>query len=247
MRLSRLSLLSLLAAACTAPAATPATPATPTPAPSTAAPTAPHDIHWVRASAEHRALFLQIYRHAQMQLEQAASGLPSGAWAVILDADETVLDNSQYQLERARAGLGYSDSSWNAWVRREAAPALPGAAAFTQRVHALGGRVVIVTNRAEVICDPTRANLRAVGIPADLVLCGSGDKNPRFAAVAQGTPPSTLPPLRVVMWVGDNIQDFPGASQQLRTAPDSALAGFGRRWIILPNPMYGSWERNPVR
>jgi 5'-nucleotidase (lipoprotein e(P4) family) len=239
MRLAPLPLV-LLAAACTAPPAA----VTPAPAPSTAS--APHDIHWVRASAEHRALFLQIYRGAQAQVERQAGALPTGGWAVILDADETVLDNSQYQLERARAGLAYSDSSWNEWARREAAPALPGAAEFTARVRALGGRVVIVTNRAEPICDPTRANLRAVGIAADLVLCGSGDKNPRFAAVAQGTAPSTLPPLRVVMWVGDNVQDFPRAGQQLRTAADSAFASFGRSWIILPNPMYGSWERNPL-
>ena len=240
MRLSRLSFL-LLAAACAAP---PATSTAPAPAPGVGA--APPSIHWVRGSAEHRALFLQIYRGAGVQLEQDAGALSRGGWAVILDADETVIDNSQYQLERARAGLGYSDSSWNDWARREAAPALPGAAEFTSRVRALGGRVVIVTNRAEAVCDATRANLRAVGILADLVLCGSGDKNPRFAAVARGSAPSTLPPLRVVMWVGDNIQDFPGAGQQLRAAADSAFARFGSAWIMLPNPMYGSWERTPL-
>ena len=242
MRLSRLSFL-LLAAACAAP---PATNPAPTPAPAPSAGAAPPSIHWVRGSAEHRALFEQIYRGAGARLERDASALPRGGWAVVMDADETVIDNSQYQLERARAGLGYSDSSWNDWARREAAPALPGAAEFTSRVRALGGRVVIVTNRAEAVCDPTRANLRAVGIVADLVLCGSGDKNPRFAAVARGSAPSTLPPLRVVMWVGDNIQDFPGAGQQLRAAADSAFARFGSAWIMLPNPMYGSWERTPL-
>ncbi|HEX6629963.1 MAG TPA: HAD family acid phosphatase [Gemmatimonadaceae bacterium] len=239
MRASRLATI-LLVTACAAPPATTTTPAPAAPA------AVPHDIHWVRGSAEHRALFVQVYRNAQARLEREAGGLPGGEWAVILDADETVLDNSLYQLEQARAGLPYSDSTWNAWVRREAAPALPGAAAFTDRVRALGGRVVIVTNRAPEVCEPTRRNLRAVGIAADLVLCGSGDKNPRFDAVARGAAPSTLPPLRIVMWVGDNIQDFPGAGQALRTAPDSALAAVGRSWIVLPNPMYGSWERTPL-
>jgi len=103
-----------------------------------------------------------------------------------------------------------------------------------------------VTNRAQAVCGDTRANLDAAGITTDLVLCkqpGQSDKNPRFDAVAAGTPPSTLPPLTVLMWIGDNIQDFPGTTQAIRELPDSAFERFGRAWIVLPNPMYGSWER----
>jgi predicted secreted acid phosphatase len=135
-------------------------------------------------------------------------------------------------------------------VKRGAARALPGAVDFTSRVRALGGRVVIVTNRDQQYCDVTRDNILGVGVPADEVLCrtdrANGSKDPRFEAVQAGTAPSTLPPLNVLMWVGDNIQDFPHLSQAIRTAPDSVLAGFGDRYIVLPNPMYGSWERNPV-
>ncbi|MFI5257961.1 MAG: 5'-nucleotidase, lipoprotein e(P4) family, partial [Gemmatimonadales bacterium] len=88
---------------------------------------------------------------------------------------------------------------------------------FTSKVHALGGRVVVVTNRDAAYCDATRTNILRVGIPADEVLCrtdrASGSKDPRFTAVQNGTAPSTLPPLRVLMWVGDNIQDFPALTQ----------------------------------
>ena len=74
----------------------------------------------------------------------------------------------------------------------------------------------------------------------------NGSKDPRFDAVAAGTAPSTLGPLEVLMWVGDNIQDFPRLTQAIRGGGDDAFAGFGETYIALPNPMYGSWERNPV-
>jgi predicted secreted acid phosphatase len=81
-----------------------------------------------------------------------------------------------------------------------------------------------------------------------VVLCkpedGSGDKNPRFESVARGTAAPGLPPAEVLVWVGDNIRDFPGLGQDLRSAPEAALLDFGRRFFIVPNPAYGSWEEN---
>jgi len=165
-----------------------------------------------------------------------------------MDADETTLDNSTYQLRRNGQNQGYSSESWAAWAREKAAPATPGAAEFTRLVHELGGRVAIVTNRDEDVCPDTRENLRQVGIAFEVVLCrvqGQSDKNPRFAAVQAGTG-TGLPPLKILMWVGDNIQDFPRLSQDARAQP-SALEAFGRSYVILPNPMYGSWERLPVQ
>lgn len=245
----RLAAAALLAwAAGCAPVGPAAEPALPRAAPA-AEPARPEllEIRWVRSSAEHRAIFLQTYRAAADRLREMAAAHPAGSWAVILDADETVLDNSAYQLRRARQGLGFTPASWNEWVREEAAPALPGAAEFTRLVRELGGRVAIVTNRAAEVCDPTRRNLQAVGVAADVVLCqeGPSDKNPRFQAVQQGA--GSLPPMRVVMWVGDNIRDFPEGSQALRDAPPAALQRFGRDWFLLPNPLYGSWEELGVR
>jgi len=125
---------------------------------------------------------------------------------------------------------------------------LPGAAAFLDRVRGLGGRIAIVTNRTDAECPDTEAVFRAHGLAYDLMLCkpdgGSSDKNPRFEAVAGGTTPGGLPPLDVVAFVGDNVQDFPGCSQAIRTRGDEAFAEFGARFFVLPNPMYGSWERN---
>lgn len=240
----------LLVGACAPAVAT--TPASDAPATVVAADTLrrlPNDIHWFRNAVEYRALALQVYRAASERVTREAATLPRGGWAVILDADETVLDNSEYQRRNALRGASYDTATWNPWAREAAATAVPGAAEFTQLVQRLGGRVAIVTNRDDVICPPTVANLRALGIPADVVLCrprGVSDKNPRFRAVAEGTTGAGLPPLRVVAWVGDNIRDFPDLDQDASRQP-AALAPFGERYFMLPNPMYGSWESLPRR
>ncbi|GMV06347.1 MAG: hypothetical protein AMXMBFR53_26230 [Gemmatimonadota bacterium] len=228
-----------------APAPPPPAPAAPTPA----AAAVPGAIHWYRTAAEQRALYEQVYAWAGERVAAAARDVME-PWGVILDADETVLDNSTYQLRRARQGLGFTNDTWNEWVREEAAPALPGAVAFIRGVRALGGRVAIVTNRDEEVCAETRRNLQAVGVQADVVLCrrpGPSEKETRFRMVREGTTDAGLPPLHVLAWVGDNIQDFPGGSQALREGDAAALADFGTRFFVLPNPMYGSWERNPER
>ncbi|HET7463834.1 MAG TPA: HAD family acid phosphatase [Longimicrobium sp.] len=206
-------------------------------------------VHWWRNSAEHDAIYLQTDRWAGERLRELAAREPRGTWAVIMDADETVIDNSSYQLRRGGQNEGYSAESWMAWVNELAAPATPGAVDFTRLVHELGGRVAIVTNRDDPVCPQTRENLRKVGIAFDVALCrvnGQSDKNPRFQQVASGTGTS-LPPLKVLMWVGDNIQDFPNLGQDVRTQGPQAFGAFGNNFVVLPNPMYGSWERNPLQ
>ncbi len=210
----------------------------------------PLDIHWVRNSAEYRAAAFQTYRAASERIRAAADSLEPGTWAVILDADETVLDNSEYQRRLAERNASFDNETWNAWVREEAATEVPGSGAFISLVRSLGGRVAIVTNRDEVVCPDTRRNLDALGIRVDVMLCrqpGPSDKNPRFQSVQQGTTAADLPALRVIAWVGDNIQDFPGLTQQTRTGDAAAFAEFGRRYFLIPNPMYGSFESNPHR
>jgi 5'-nucleotidase (lipoprotein e(P4) family) len=244
-----LALTVTVACRSAAPAVPPQAPSAPVAAPQ-ASPgfRAPEAIRWVRGSAEHRALFLQVYRAATAKVEREAATRAPGTWAVVLDADETVLDNSLYQLERAEAGKPFDAASWAAWcARREAVP-LPGASAFLSRVRALGGKIAIVTNRSAAECPDTEAVFRAHALAYDAMLCkpdaGTSDKNPRFEAIARGTTPAKLPPLDVVAVLGDNILDFPGRSQALRKEPDEAFADFGARFFVLPNPMYGSWERN---
>src|SRR5689334_11487790 len=184
--------------ACARPSVTTNTNAAPAPV---AARPLPNDVRWFRVSAEYRALATQAYSVASDRLPELSRGKPTGKWAVILDADETVLDNSEYQRRRALLDSGYTTATWASWVNERAATAIPGAVEFTRRVHALGGRVVIVTNRTEDQCDATRANLRTVAAEADAVLCqapGESDKNPRFQRVQSGAAIAGAGPLDVV-------------------------------------------------
>lgn len=208
--------------------------------------TLPNDLKWVRDAAEYHAIVLQTYRAAAARIEQQAASRQRGSWAVVLDADETVISNLQYQIERARQGLGYTSESWNAWVRRREAAPLPGAERFLARVRELGGRIAIVTNRLGSECDDTAAVFRAHRLAYDAMLCrpdgAPSDKNPRFAAVERGQAFGLTAPVDVVAYVGDNILDFPALSQQIRKAGEPAFTEFGVRFFILPNPMYGSWQ-----
>lgn len=209
----------------------------------------PLEIRWTRRSAEHRGVFLQTFELAEERLPELTRGLAPQSWAIITDADETILDNSLFQEQQAVTHTPYSEAAWNDFVRSQVSTALPGAVEFVRRVHALGGRVVVVTNRAPEVCDVTRSNLQKDSLDADLVLChpappANGDKNPRFQAVQNGTAAAGMPGLKVVMWLGDNIQDFPELGQDVRQQGDGAFAHFGRDYFLLPNPMYGSWENN---
>jgi len=206
----------------------------------------PDGIRWVRDSAEFRALVAQTYRDATAGVVSAAATRKSGGWAVILDADETVISNLQYQIELAQAGRAYSSESWRAWILRREATPLPGAAAFLARVHELGGYIAIVTNRLQSECADTEAVFKAHKLTYDAMLCrpdnGPSDKNPRFAAVAAGTTATGGTPREVVAFVGDNILDFPGMTQASAKSNEAALDGFGVKFFMLPNPMYGSWQ-----
>jgi 5'-nucleotidase (lipoprotein e(P4) family) len=205
-----------------------------------------YGLKWYRRSAERRALSVQAYAVASANLQAKASTY-TGSWGVVLDIDETTLDNSHYQQERMDLGVGYSPTSWTEWVNRKAAPPIDGVVDFTKLVHQLGGKVFFVSNRVQATeCPQTEANLGAAGIEFDQMLCkvNSSDKNPRFAALTNGTAPSTLPPQKLVMFVGDNILDFPALTQDIRKQPASAFGSFGNDFILLPNPMYGSWEKN---
>lgn len=237
-------MLSVAVAAC---APTPRVAVTPAAGPQTS--TITNDVKWSRISAEHRAIYTQTYRAAANQLATLASGRASGSWGVILDADETVIDNSEYEVGRVPFGGSFDANAWTTWVMQGRAPALPGAVDFTNRVHALGGKVVIVTNRDDAQCPITRSNLDKVSIKADLVLCktGTGDKNPRFDAVQNGTASPGFGAISVLEWLGDNIQDFPHLSQSIRNEPDSAFSKFGESFFALPNAMYGSWQANPFK
>lgn len=214
-----------------------------------ARPELPPSLHWARNSAEAKAAYVQAFRTATERLEEMVADREPGTWAISIDADETTIDNSQYEVELVAVGDVFSDETWHAWAARQEAVPVPGVAAFLSRVHELGGKIAIVTNRKEVICEDTEANLRKIEIPFDLLLCrptgADREKEPRWDAIEAGTAAPDVAALEIVMWLGDNIGDFPGLDQELAREGEEAYAEFGSRFIVLPNPVYGSWESNP--
>ncbi len=240
-------LAAVLAVGCASgPAAPPASPSAPA-ATTRAAATLPDSIRWMQNSAEYMAATVQTYRLATTHVESAARGRAAGTWAVVLDADDTVINNIPYQAGLFQDGVVHTPERFTAWVRQRASTPVPGAAKFLARVRELGGRIAIVTNRLQIECADTAENLRMHALAFDAVLCrpdppATSDKNPRFRAVAAGETAASRTPVEILAFVGDNILDFPGASQAMKGQGEAAFSEFGVHWFVLPNPMYGSWQ-----
>jgi 5'-nucleotidase (lipoprotein e(P4) family) len=167
-----------------------------------------------------------------------------------VDADETILDNSQFEKEFFENPATPMKIAWPAWVKRRQRPPVPGAMTFLTGVRKLGGKVAVVSNTAHALCPDVAANLESTGLPYDILLCRQESdpdrKEGRWKRVTEGTAAPGTPPLDLLVWVGDNVQDFPDQSQALRREPESSFSDFGVRFFALPNPLYGTWEKNPL-
>lgn len=212
-----------------------------------------HGAGYVAASVQTYALAREAMRRAledsshTAALEQEGRDVSGLAPAVILDVDETVLDNAPYNARRILAGSAYTPESFAAWTREAAAEPVPGALAFTRAADSLGVAVFYVTNRDHGWEEPTARNLRRWGFPLDTTtdhLLTEGeregwgsDKTSRRAWVARDH--------RVLILVGDDLNDFVharGSTDTYRRALDAHRGRFGDSWFMLPNPTYGSWE-----
>jgi 5'-nucleotidase (lipoprotein e(P4) family) len=209
-------------------------------------------IKYMRDSEEYATLTRQIYRLAGEAVTRGATSAAGRRWAVVLDIDETTLDNSTYQLERATYGLPFDGASWNAWVNRQEAPAIPGVVDFVGQVRRAGGHVGWISNRDTAVVDATRENLKRFGLWNDddrlcLQKTPQHTKAQRRHEIVTGIGDCAWPsqPAQVIVFLGDQLGDFPSAEEQIpQTGTDNA---FGRVCFLLPNSMYGSWERSVTR
>ena len=253
--------------------APPQTPPSPAAAPPSAAVRDTHELLegtlWVQTSAEYASLATAAYRHGQLALDDA---LADKAWtaateqrgafaslppAVILDLDETVLDNSRMQAQLVIDRTVYTRERWKAWVDRREAALVPGAKAFLDYAAARGVAIFFVTNRRHGQAPdgrddeerPTIENLAALGITttAERVLCPgengwTSDKSVRRAVVAHTH--------RILLLVGDDMNDFVSTAtltpEQRREIAASYSSRWGERWVIVPNPLYGSFDAAAV-
>lgn len=139
---------------------------------------------WVRTSAEYRALCYQTYNAASEQLKNWANLMerrPDGRLylktsqkpvAIILDLDETVIDNSPYQAYTARRGKSFSEGLWAAWTEFQAlnertSMAVPGAVEFLAQAKEMGITPIYITNRGVGQEEATTRVLKNIGICTD--------------------------------------------------------------------------------
>ena len=200
---------------------------------------------WFRGG-ESAALYLQGFAVARERLDAAlAQPAPPKPLALITDIDETVLDNSPYQVGLIQNRETYSLKTWKQWTARASAEALPGASNFLNYASSRGVKVFYVTNRDQDEADATLRNLKRAGFPdadAAHLLCKrtSKNKDDRRADIGKTN--------TVCLLLGDNLSDFSSAFdltilEERGAAVTNHAARFGSNWIVFPNPMYGDWEK----
>ena len=211
-----------------------------------------------QTAAERLAGSLQTFRSAKQALDNALadsswSALPGQAVygkkpAIIVDVDETVLDNTAYEARMILDGTKYPEG-WVSWGKEAAATEVPGAKDFLNYAASKDVTIFYVTNRVVELKEATKKNLTKLGIPWDktkdtVLMRGENnwgsDKGPRRKLVGNE--------YRVLLMIGDNLGDFVDAkdnnlnpSNRKNIVSDYADY-WGVQWFMLQNIAYGDWE-----
>jgi 5'-nucleotidase (lipoprotein e(P4) family) len=204
---------------------------------------------WVQSSAEYRALTISIYNMSKIILDMHLAKPSAKPKAIILDLDETLLDNAPFQAMTVAEQTGYPDG-WFDWIDAAQAEATPGGLDFLNYADSKGVQIFYLSNRKNKGeregpgLENTLKNIVALHFPQAeashvYLRTGSSSKEERRQAI--------MADHDVVMMFGDNLNDlsddFKGGSVAERKAAVAAhVDEFGVSWIVLPNPMYGEWE-----
>jgi acid phosphatase len=216
---------------------------------------------WDQTAVEAKATMVQAYVLARIRFDEALAdksrtadaSVQSGDFAnkppaVVLDVDDTVLNTSQYQAWNVKGGTSFSPKTWTAYVNAKIDSAIPGAVEFTQYAASKGAKVFYVSNRTKEEEPATAERLKGLGFPmgdnVDTLLTAKemadwgSAKSTRRAYIAKD--------YRLLLLLGDNLGDFTdaykGSIEERQKAFDDNAAHWGKDWIALPNPTYGSWE-----
>jgi len=225
-------------------------------------------IQWYQASAEKHALYMQTYLMATNYLENwiKKHNPEPKSWGVVLDIDETVLDNTWAYTNGCLNVVNDDDDFSKYVVLPQKSRALMGAKDFVEKVHKFGGYVSMVSNRDgsyNGVLEATVHNLKKEDIYFDQIMLANikaskfhaYDKNYRFEAIESGSYKEKtefvadveLPAHKLIAYLGDNIQDFPRFKQRVMNSSkyeEVTYRKFGEGYFMLPNPIYGSWENS---
>lgn len=206
---------------------------------------------WYQNAPEMTALYYQGFNLAQMRLDEAlAADTKAKPLAVVVDIDETMLDNSPF--ETTLIQKGETSDGWNEWTAKAAAKALPGALEFAKYAQEKKVDIFYVTNRDSSEKTATIKNLADLGFPnatpdhvftRDDTAFSTGNTSSK-----EGRRLKISATHEIVMLIGDNLNDFSEVFEDrtVNNGKEAVLKNrdlFGRKFIILPNPMYGAWEK----
>jgi 5'-nucleotidase (lipoprotein e(P4) family) len=197
-------------------------------------------------SAEGYRLFQQCYQLARIRLDSSLA-LQQGSLpkAVVVDVDETVLDNSPYSKRAIAESRTWDSTSWHEWVLLERAKALPGSVDFLRYAESRGCQVFYITNRLNTEREATASNLRKEGFPfADTAhvfttpMLKMSDKTSRRDRVKKE--------FHVLLYCGDQLRDFDESFKDRtenygRGRVDAMKEPLSTSFILLPNTLYGTW------
>ena len=197
-----------------------------------------------QTAAEYRALCYQAFNTAQLRMEMNLKKTSlSKQLAIVVDIDETVLDNSPQEAICILNNTLYPDF-WDEWMNAKDAKAVPGSLEFLQEASSKGIEVFYISNRKDKYKEQTLANLIKVGFP-------NADHNHLLLRTAESSKKArrekVLETYQIIMLIGDNLNDFSEVFEKLNIVDRFAItdkykAEFGNKFIVLPNPMYGEWE-----
>ncbi len=162
------------------------------------------------------------------------------SYAVVMDLDETVMDNSQYQVQLFRKNESFNQSSWSEWVNMERAKLLPGAIEFINFLRSKNIQIIFMSNRMNYNLKPTKNNLKSIGAYSDgdiflLRLDKADKKEVRRSEILNSTGRmKNYPKYNVIAYFGDQYGDFPKIDN---------INEWPEQYYMFPNPMYGKWAR----
>lgn len=197
-----------------------------------------------QTSAEYKALCYQAFNTAKRSLltDLTYENIDKPR-AVVFDIDETMLDNSPYEAKCILENISYPEQ-WDEWIRSAQAKAIPGALRFARFADSLGYTIFYVTNRKARYLEATMQNLTDERFPQVtddnmFLRTDESSKEKRREKILEN--------YHISLLVGDNVHDFTNAFENKNVPERSEIADslsneFGKRFIVLPNPMYGSWD-----
>jgi len=219
---------------------------------------------WTQRSVEYKANALTVFALARIRLDEAladkgwtaAPAEQTGNYqalppAVILDIDETLLDNSKYQVWMMKSDQTFSTKTWNEFCAAQVSTAVPGALEFVKYADSKGVKIFYITNRAAETEKDTRENMQKLGFP----LGGNVDtflmqnEKPGWGSAKSTRRAEVTKDYRVLLNIGDNFGDFDdryrsSESDRLK-AYEADMAYWGKQWLMIANPTYGSFDTAP--